>query len=396
MKVLTLTHVFPRTHEDAVAPFLWNYHEAVAHLGVEYVVLAPHQAGLSPCEKQGTWHVQRFQYAPEKWERLAYTGQMHELVLKNLWNKVLFGAYMATCFFKLCRILRKERFDLVHVHWWIPSGFIMYLASFFHRTPYVITTHGTDVFILKKFPLLTHIARPVFKKAARVQTISTYVQDLTMNMFSLPARKTLRIPMPIREEQFPLSPPRFYGGTKLLCIGRLIKRKGVHVLVESLALLPPEYELTIVGTGPEETSLSEQMKRLKVEHRIRHIRQLSPKDLSTIMGESDIFILPSLTDWKGETEGLGMVLLEAQRMGLALIASNSGGMTDIVIHEETGFLFPEGESNALAQQITRYRCQDTHRAMVEGAQKRYEHFYSRTAIAEQTYAMYQDICSHGE
>ncbi|MGM0443968.1 MAG: glycosyltransferase [Fibrobacterota bacterium] len=389
MKILTFTHVFPRSAEDSVAPFLLNYHQALAQQGVETVVLAPHNRGLKTYEERDGFRIYRFRYGTDSMERLAYRGQMHELVLKNLMNKFLFLLYCISAFFSLLRVMHREKPDLVHVHWWIPSGILMYMASFFTRIPYVITTHGTDVFILKRFSFLKFPAARVFSRAARIHVISTYVKQRVLAFCPKTTARIDTIPMPIREDVYPDRVPQFITGTRLLSIGRLIERKGFAHLIEAAGQLPSEYKLTIVGTGPLEETLNQMIAEKNLQEQVRIVSPVSPAELGQIFSEHEIFILPSITDWKGEKEGLGMVLLEAQRYGLALIASRSGGMTDIVVHKKTGFLVPEGDARALAEAIMKCRDKKIFSAITEGAKEHYRKNYSAEAIGRRAYRSYK-------
>ncbi|MGM0461981.1 MAG: glycosyltransferase family 4 protein [Fibrobacterota bacterium] len=391
MKVLTLTHVFPRSRADTVAPFLWNFHEALAQQNIDAVVCAPHEKHLPRTEEYPHCRVERFRYAPQKFERLAYKGNMHELVLSSTVNKVLFLSYLICGFFSLCRLIRREKPDLVHVHWWIPSGIIMYCASFLFKTPYIITSHGTDVFILKRFTFLSFFARKIFRQATRIHAISTYVKDEILSLVPEKKDSIDIISMPIREERIPQKPPRFRGGKKLLFLGRLIPRKGADILISALSELSEEYELTLVGTGPEKDRLCEACRKHAVSDRVNFRSTVSPDALPGLFEEHEIFILPSRTDWKAEKEGLGMVLLEAQRMGLALIASDSGGMPDIVIHEKTGLLVPENDPHALALAIQKYTDASFYKTMVLGAQTHYTKNYSQNSLGEKTRVSYENV-----
>src|SRR5512137_1541809 len=90
LRVLVLTHVFPRTLDDSMGAFLLHLADALASCGIQTDVVAPHAENLVDDETLGAARVHRFHYAPAKWERLAYRGTMHELVAGNVANKILF------------------------------------------------------------------------------------------------------------------------------------------------------------------------------------------------------------------------------------------------------------------------------------------------------------------
>ncbi len=388
MKVLTVTHVFPRHGEDTVAPFLRNFHQALIRNGAEVVVSAPHHAGLAMEEQaEDGYRISRFRYSSDRLERIAYQGQMHELVIKNHFNKLLFIQFLATQFVHIAKMIKQEKPDLIHVHWWIPSGLTVLIAAKLFKIPYVITTHGTDVFILQRFKFLRPFAKMVFGNASRVHVISTYVQSLLQDF--LPSKTAYdTVPMPVREEIFPLIQPHHSRGHTILGIGRLVERKGFAVLIRALALLPEPYRVTLIGTGPEKENLVALATECSVEQRITWIDSVPPKGLSEQFQNADIFVLPSLTDWKGEKEGLGMVLLEATRSGVPLICSNSGGMTDIVTDCKTGRLFPENDHAALAEMIQSLENQEFCVQMVKNAQDRYRSTFAQEMIGKRAVESY--------
>lgn len=388
-----LTHVFPRSRDDSVAPFLWNFLEALSQRNIETVVLAPHNKGLKFHEKHRNYRIRRFRYAPDCLERLAYRGQMHELVLKSVVNKFLFLSYCFTNIISLIRVIREEKPDLVHVHWWIPNGFIMWIVSFLTKTPYIITSHGTDVFILRKFRFLLPLAGMIFSRAKRIQVISSYVRDELVSLFPNLQKNVDIISMPIRETELPQRDAVFHGNGHVLGIGRLIERKGFGVLLRAVAKTPEEISLTLVGKGPLRGELGKLSRDLGIDHRVRFIDEVIPSKLPQLFSDAEMLVLPSITDWKGETEGLGMVLLESLWMGVPVIASETGGVTDIVQNGVSGLTFPEGSVDELAGAIVKMHNFETHHAMATGGQKRYLDCFSRDLIAQKALISYTGALS---
>jgi glycosyltransferase involved in cell wall biosynthesis len=142
---------------------------------------------------------------------------------------------------------------------------------------------------------------------------------------------------------------------ELLFVGRLVERKGVHLLLDALATLPPERRvvLRVVGDGPERPRLQEQAERLGLGGRVVFHGFVTKEELQARMESCDCFVLPAVVDAKGDTEGLGVVLLEAMSYGKPTIASAAGGIVDIVRDGRNGFLVPPGDAPALAGAIAR-------------------------------------------
>ena len=147
-------------------------------------------------------------------------------------------------------------------------------------------------------------------------------------------------------------PARF----EVLTVGRLIERKGHAVLIEAMAQLAEKRDavvLTIIGEGQERLRLETLIDDLGLTDRVRLMGRVSDEELERAYACCDLFVLPSVVDSAGDTEGLGMVLLEAMRYEKPVIASDLGGMTDIVEDEETGLLVPPSNPKSLAEAIER-------------------------------------------
>jgi glycosyltransferase involved in cell wall biosynthesis len=398
LHILHFAHVFPRYSGDSIAPFLLSYARGLRRAGVECSALVPHAPGLSLQEEVEGFSVIRFRQGPDAWERLAYRGMMHELVLKSLSNKLLFLLFLVSAFVSLLLHVRRLRPRAVHVHWWIPCGIAAWACSFFSRVPYVLTTHGTDVFLVSRFGFLRPLARLVFGRAAKVTVVSSYLKELVVEQLGLPSEKVEVISMPVDEELHRPSPvrPLETSPLQILTVGRLIERKGARYLIEAVSQLPPslEWHLTIVGEGPWRDQLRELAVELGTEEQLTWVEAMAPAELPALYRKAGIFVLPSITDWKGEKEGLGVVLLEAALGGARLIACRSGGMEDIVKHEETGLLVPEKDAGAIRDALVRFsQDPDLARRCAEGALRLYEERFRSSRAAEKTVSVYDALPS---
>jgi len=137
---------------------------------------------------------------------------------------------------------------------------------------------------------------------------------------------------------------------RLLCVGRLIPRKGVQHLIRALAGMRPVRQpvsLTIVGSGPQQDELEALARSLEVRG-IRFAGFVDQDKLPIHYAAADVFVLPTLDD------PFGMVLLEAAASGLALVASKHAGATlDLVQDGESGLVFDPQDEQALSERIAR-------------------------------------------
>lgn len=351
-----MTHNFVRSREDSAGQFIFTLMRELSR-DFDIFVLAPHQKGLSTYEEMDGMKIYRFRYNLSSYENLAYRGDMHERILHSILGKISFIFFLLSFFFHGLRIVKKNRIDLLHCHWWVPGGMIGYLLSLFVPLKMVITTHGSDVFILRKFRWALPVAELIFKKAQFVTAVSTYLKFLISKDLGIDENKIFVFPMPFDTDKFyEIEEKKVKKGT-ILSIGRLIQRKGYDDLLKASRILKDEgvkFKLTIIGSGPEEKRLRKLILELNLKEHVTIIDSLPQRELNSYYNRSEVFVLPSITDWKKEAEGLGMVLLEAMACKVPVVATKSGGMVDIVFHEKTGLLVPEKNALALASAIKRF------------------------------------------
>jgi glycosyltransferase involved in cell wall biosynthesis len=138
----------------------------------------------------------------------------------------------------------------------------------------------------------------------------------------------------------------------VLFVGRLVQRKGVRHLIDAIAHVR-EAHLVVIGDGPERTALEAHARDLEIADRVEIRGRVSDEELRAAYAASDVLVLPSVLDARGDTEGLGVVLLEAMSYGVPVVASDIGGITDIVEHEKSGLLVPPGDATQLARALER-------------------------------------------
>jgi glycosyltransferase involved in cell wall biosynthesis len=354
-KVLVLTHNFVRSREDSAGQFIFTLMRELTR-DFDVFVLAPHQKGLSTYEEMDGIKIHRFRYNLPSYENLAYRGDMHERIFRSSLGKISFLFFILSFFFCSFRIIKKNRIDIVHCHWWVPGGMVGYLLSLFVPPKMVITTHGSDVFILRKFKWALPVAELIFKKAQFVTAVSTYLKHLISRDLGIDGNKIFVFPMPFDTNKFYQLKEKKVKPGYILSIGRLIQRKGYDYLLQAGKILKDEgvrFELTIIGSGPEEKNLKRLIKELNLKDCVSIMDTIPQNELNSYYNQSEIFVLPSITDWKQEAEGLGMVLMEAMACKVPVVATRSGGMVDIVLDERTGLLVPEKNASALASAIKR-------------------------------------------
>lgn len=363
--MLLLAHVFPRTRDDSMGAFLLHLADALAGEGVTTTVIAPHAADLADEESIGSTRVLRFHYAPAPAEQLAYTGAMHDLVARGLRGKLLFALFNLALLWKTLRAVRAVRPQVLHAHWWLPGGLAGALVSMPARVPLVITTHGTDVEMLRRTRWARPLARFVFSRARAITCGSTYLREQLLALGVAAPDRVRVIPMPVSKiisadkwtigdhNRPPSAKPNVSDGDGqfiILTVARLTAQKSIDTLITALAILRERggaARLVIAGDGPERARLEAQARDLKLQECVEFLGGLPQTELAGLYGRAAVFALPSIR------EGMGLVFAEALLCGAPVIAANSGGVTDIVRNGETGLLVPERDPAALAGAIQR-------------------------------------------
>lgn len=141
------------------------------------------------------------------------------------------------------------------------------------------------------------------------------------------------------------------GGLQLLAVGRLVEKKGFHILIAAAARLRGSFQLDIIGEGPEETRLRELIRKHGLEAKVRLCGPKTHEDLPEAYNRAHVLIVPSIVDWTGDRDGLPNVVLEAMACGRPVIASDVGAIGSAVIHAETGLLTEAGNAESLATAI---------------------------------------------
>lgn len=403
MKVLVIGSVYPRFPEDAEVPWLRT---SIAHLkqaGVDIQVLAPAYKGLKSHEIDGV-PVNRFRYAPASLEFLTHEEGAPSKMANRPWLQLLAIPYIISGFFKCIGICRKWRPDVIHAHWPFPHAYIALGTAKLFGIPLALNFHGAELLLIRKKkwvrPLLKFAigqAQAVFANssftAGRIKALrdvnvewSPYGTTLEGGCAGLPHSNSV--------------PHSINGKFKILFVGRHIERKGICYLIEAAKFLPREqFEIRIVGVG----DLTEQLKNLAQQTvastpdaaEIIFTGKLTPEALASEYKSANVFTLPAIVDSKGDTEGLGVVLIEAMELGLPVVASNVGGIPDVVVDGISGILVPEKDPKALAEAFKRLAADPALvQKLLEGSQKHIAACFTWDGIIQRQIAVYKKISKH--
>jgi glycosyltransferase involved in cell wall biosynthesis len=336
VRVVFLTHNYPRWPGDLSGSFLATLATALVARGLEVRVVAPSDAGQGGEEEIDGVHVRRVRYASARGESIAYRGTMASALRAPGGWRSLAGLWRA-----LRRAAREEiaaGADLVHAHWWVPAG----LAAP-AEVPLVLTIHGTDAALLRRSRLARRLARQVLNRARVVTAVSRELAGWVQTATGRPITADHVHPMPVDTSDWPWTT----GGGGAIVVARLTGQKRISLALETTAFLAScghGLPLTVLGDGPERAALERQTARLGIESFVRFAGAVPPAEVITHLATADVMFFPA------QGEGFGLAAAEALMAGVPVVACwDGGGLLDVVPESGAGRLTlpsPEALSDA--------------------------------------------------
>lgn len=387
MRVLHVVTAYPRYPGDPIVPWLTELIRHLRDRGVNSEIFTSAYRGGGNDGYDGV-AVRRFRYMPARWERLTHEENAADRAGRSPLFALASAAYIVAGIWAIRRLMRRERYDLVHVHWPVPHAVFGIVADQTRRTPIVTTYYGAELRLAARSRLFTRLLRVGAKRSARNVAISRHTAADLARLTGVAADVIPYSTAFIPHERMTTRGAQPFT---VLFVGRLVERKGVAVLLEAWRLAAlPDARLIIIGDGPDRAGLEMQAAALDLAATVEFRGRVSDSDLAAAYGSADLFVLPAILDAHGDTEGLGVVLLEAMASRVPVLASAAGGITDVVVDGDSGVLVPPADAPALAAALTRLHRDEALRAELaaKGAARVNESF-SWDAIADRWLAVYR-------
>lgn len=234
---------------------------------------------------------------------------------------------------------RNEEFDIIHSHYSIPQGLAGALIKKAAKKPLVLTVHGSDVTGLGSTPIFRPILRWVLRSSDIIIAVSEHLKERLIDLGAAPEK--------IKVIHNGVDPAKRSKGSakRIVFVGALVKQKGVDLLLNACKLLEEdkrEVELYIVGDGPERKNLERLASKLGLKN-VTFTGYVD--DLDTVFTTESTLVLPS------REEGFGITILEAMARGIPVIASNTGGIPEIISEGVNGLLFEREDVGQLYRSI---------------------------------------------
>lgn len=255
---------------------------------------------------------------------------------------------------KLVNMAKLHEIEIVHVHYAIPHAYAGYMAKQMLAQegifiPMVTTLHGTDITLVGSHPFYKPAVTFSINNSDAVTSVSQSLKDDTLRLFNI--KKEIEVvPNFIDTKKY----ENLYSDCEreliasknekiITHISNIRKVKRVDDVIEIFDRIQKKLpaKLVIVGDGPEKESLENLCKKKGIDEKVLFVG--NSHEVDKILCFSDLFILPS------EHESFGLVALEAMVCGVPVISSNAGGLPEVNIHGESGYLSDVGNVDEMAE-----------------------------------------------
>ncbi|RSC60270.1 colanic acid biosynthesis glycosyltransferase WcaL [Citrobacter amalonaticus] len=183
---------------------------------------------------------------------------------------------------------------------------------------------------------------------------------------------------------------------EIISVARLTEKKGLHVAIEACRQLKEQgvaFRYRILGMGPWERRLRTLIEQYQLDDVIEMPGFKPSHEVKTMLDNADVFLLPSITGTDGDMEGIPVALMEAMAVGIPVVSTVHSGIPELVDAGESGWLVPENDAHALAQQLALFSQLDhqTLEPIIQRAREKVEHDFNQQVINRQLASLLQTM-----
>ncbi|MGA2318556.1 MAG: glycosyltransferase [Thermodesulfobacteriota bacterium] len=260
--------------------------------------------------------------------------------------------YFITGFFLTIYAMFKNKCNVIHVHWAIPTGLIGSWVGSLLKKPFIVNIHGSDLRMAIERPgFLRKIFVYVCKNATHLNCVSE-VQEKEMEQLGILSEKISIIPMGVDEEFLEMGKNRKIELNKrpftILSNRNLLPLYNISLLIRAIPAVlkeEPNTKFIIAGDGPERDNLEKEAKNLNVSSFIKFLGRVPHEKMAGLLGQADIYVSTSLYD------GTSVSLLEGMGSGAFPIVTDIPANREWITTGQNGFLVPANEEKLLAKKI---------------------------------------------
>jgi len=282
----------------------------------------------------------------------------------------------------VARFVRERGIEHLHAHFMTVAARTSYLAHILTDVPFSVTAHAKDIY-------RNGVDREIFRRVAGAAAALVTVCDA--NKDYIEKELLAGSPCNLRRIYNGLpETPRASGPREkdlILGVGRLVEKKGFHILLEALRVLADQgipFRCRILGDGDQREALEVRRSALRLEDQVEFAGPQPREAVLAEMGRARVLAAPCVTGTDGNRDALPTVLIEGLALGLPAVTTPVAGIPEIITHEEDGLIVEEGNISALAQALRRMLQDDElhSRLSARGPSKVTERFDQRRTLPE--------------
>jgi glycosyltransferase involved in cell wall biosynthesis len=276
---------------------------------------------------------------------------------KNSYSATFFNMlwFIIFGFFRALNEIRKERPDVVHVHFAVPAGVLGWLIKKIKHIPYMMTVHLGDVpgGVPEKtdqwFRWLKPFIPTIWHLADKVIAVSHFTRNLSLKTYDVPIDVIPNGVKLIRSVNLKTNRTK---PVEIIFAGRFVDQKNPLMVINVLSELKElKWHCRMLGDGALKSEMQELIEKKGLKDRISFSGWISPEHVQKYLAQSDLLFMPS------RSEGLPVIGVQALAVGLAIVAGNYGGFTDLVNQGKNGYLYDPDDKEAMVKAIRNY-CTD--------------------------------------
>ncbi len=390
LRLLTFSTLYPNAAQPNHGVFVENrLRHLVATGQATATVLAPVPYFPSGARLFGTWG--RYARAPRQETRHGLAVHHPRFLAIPRLGMAAAPALLAHASLAALRrlIAAGERFDLIDAHYLYPDGVAAVRLGAALGLPVVLTARGSDVTQLPDYPAPRRLIQGAIARAAALIAVSAALQARLVALGAPPGQVTVLrngVDTALFRPVDRAAARAALGLTRptLISVGALIPRKGHDRSIAALALLP-EFDLLIVGEGPERARLAAQVAALRLAGRVRLAGPVAHADLPAWYGAADAMLLASAR------EGWANVLLESMACGTPVVASDIPGTAEVVQARAAGVIAPANTPEGLAAGVRALFAALPARA----ATRAYAERFGWEEVSRGQLALFRRVLGHG-
>jgi glycosyltransferase involved in cell wall biosynthesis len=341
--ILFLTNAYPDFDSSYRGIFIKKMAEMLGAEGYEISVVSPKIYAKSRYhEKQNGIKVYRFPFFAGDKLLIEHTKIPYLRMI----------LYYVSGFFLTNYVVWKNKCNVIHAHWAIPTGLVGVWVATLVRKPLIVTIHGSDLrMALERSGFIRKLFTWVCKKAAHLNCVSE-VQKNEVEQLGIRREKISVIPMSVDESFLEMGRSRKIELDKhpfiVISNRNLLSSYNVSLLIRAIPIVmkeEPETKFLIAGGGSEKENLRRELENLSLNASVQFLGQVPHKDMPKLLAQGDIYVSTSPYD------GTSVSLLEALASGAFPVVTDIPANREWIVNGDNGFLVPEEDETILAKKI---------------------------------------------